>query len=118
MQSDYIQLARVRGNSCQSNISMHKDDFYTILMKYPKNNIGLRKKSIKVCNHLPTFKTTDITIDYLCSDFVRFCLALYKNYSNLDAGEMSLIPTKPIPRSEELKQYMEEFLPDFYGIRK
>ena len=118
MQSDYIQLARVIGNHCQSNIAMHKDDFYTLCQKNYSKNISLRKKSIKVCHHLPVFKSTDINIEYLCSDFVRFCLSFYKNYSNLDAGEMSLIPTKPIPISEELKQYIESFLPDYYGIRK
>jgi hypothetical protein len=113
--SDYIQLARVIGNSCQSNISIHKDDFYTLCQKKPKNNIGLRKKS--KTHHLPTFKTTDITIDYLCSDFVRFCLSLYKNYSILDCGELTIIPKQPIPISKELQEYIEDYLPDYYDIR-
>ena len=116
--SDYIQLARVIGHSCQSNISIHKDDFYTLCQKKPKNNIGLRKKSKKICHHLPVFKTDDVNLNYLCSDFVRFCLSFYKNYSNLDGGALTIIPKEPIPISEELKEYIEDFLPDFYGIRK
>ena len=115
--SDYIQLARIICHEEDHKPNMHKDGFYTLCMKDPKRNIGLRKKSIKICHHLPTFKSSDVTIDYLCSDFVRFCLSLYKNYSNLDCGEMTLIPTKPIPISQELMEYIEEFLPDYYNIR-
>lgn len=130
--SDYIQIARVRGNIDLNYIqvarnrahcnllsnNMHKDDFYTLCMKDPKENLGLRKKSKKIGDHLPTFKSSDTNIDYLCSDFVRFCLSLYKNYSNLDCGEMSIIPKSPIPISDELREYIEEFLPDFHCIRK
>ena len=115
--SDYIQIARIVGHHNTNKPEMIKNDFYTICMKDPNKNIGLRKKSIKVCLHLPTFKSSDVTIDYLCSDLVRFCLALYKNYSNIDGDTMSLIPKQPIPISEELMEYIEEFLPDYYGIR-
>jgi hypothetical protein len=112
---DYIQIANIKGLQEDNKIEMIKDDFYTICMKDPKENIGLRKKCES--DHLPTFKTLDISIDYLCSDFVRFCLSLYKNYSNLDRGELTIIPKKEIPISEELRRYIEEFLPDYHNIR-
>lgn len=114
----YIQLASIRGTPNRTNnpIPMILDDFYTLCMKNPNENLGLRKQ-IKQ-DHLPTFKSSDIDINYLCSDFVRFCLSLYKNKGTLDRGELKIIPKQPIPISEELKNYIEEFLPDFHGIRK
>jgi hypothetical protein len=113
---DYIQIARIIGHSNLKFKDMHKDDFYTLCMKDPKNNIGLRK-NCKV-NDLPVFKLDEVSLEYLCCDLVRFCLSLYKNYSNIDTGEMSLIPKQPIPISEELREYIRDFLPDYYGIRK
>jgi hypothetical protein len=116
--SDYIQVAGIRGtpNRSKNALSMVLDDFYTLCLKDPKDNIGLRKKSNFKYNEI-IFKSSDTTIDYLCSDFIRFCLALYKNNPQLGAGNMTIIPKQPIPISEELKQYMREFLPDFYDNR-
>ena len=116
---DYIQIDAITGipNRSINPIPMLLNDFYTLCMKDPIQNIGLRKQS-KFCNTEIIFDMNDIDIKYLCSDFVRFCLALYKNDQHNDNGNMSLIPKQPIPISEELKEYMEDFLPDFYGIRK
>jgi hypothetical protein len=129
--SDYIQISVIKGHqnlhyiptaATIGNIeviksNMSKDDFYTLCMKNTDKNIGLRKKSNKKQHHLPTFKSSDTSIDYLCSDLVRFCLCLQKNQGHINLGEMSLIPKEPIPISQELKEYIEEFLPDYYGIR-
>jgi len=115
--NDYIQLSLMKGNHCNENLKMFQDDFYTLCLKDPKKNIGLRKKSDHKHAEI-IFKFDEVTIDYLCSDFARFCLAILKNTSNLVCGKsLSLIPKEPIPISEELKEYIEEFLPDYYGIR-
>ena len=71
---DYIQIARIIGHSNLKFKDMHKDDFYTLCMKDPKNNIGLRK-NCKV-NDLPVFKLDEVSLEYLCCDLVRFCLSL------------------------------------------
>ena len=109
--SDYIQIARIRGTEEKYKSNMHKNDFYILCRKNPKDNIGLRSKGMIV------FLYNEVNIKYLCSDFVRFCLSLYKNKQDIDAGEMTLIPKQPIPISDELREYIEDFLPDFYGIR-
>lgn len=115
--TEYIQLAAIVGHVNLNNETMLKNDFYTICQKNPQNNIGLRKQSKH--NHGEIiFKYDDTTVEYLCSDFVRFCLSFYKNSQNLFFKEMSLIPKQPIPISKELQEYMEEFLPDYYGLRK
>jgi hypothetical protein len=114
--SDYIQLSPIIGNKYLKSKDMHKDDFYTLCQKNPMNNLGLRKKSLRIDGEI-IFKSSDVTIDYLCCDFARFCLALLKNSQNLYYDQMTLIPTKPIPISEELRDYIRDFLPDYYGIR-
>ena len=115
--SDYIQLVSIRGtpNRTKDAIEMVTNDFYTLCCKNPQKNIGLRLNSRK--HELLVFNTDNITLDYLCSDFVRFCLSLYKNNQHTCLGEMSLIPKELIPISKELKEYIEEFLPDFYDNR-
>jgi hypothetical protein len=109
--SDYIQIANIRGLQEDNKIEMIKNDFYTLCISDPKENIGLRN------NGMITFKISDVSLDYLCSDFVRFCLSLYKQNSNLDRGELKIIPKQPIRISEELREYIEEFLPDYHNIR-
>jgi hypothetical protein len=114
--NDYIQLAGIRGHCHNYNDKMLTDDFYTLCQKNPNKNVRLRKKSNFKHNEI-IFKSLDVTIEYLCSDLVRFCLCLTKNYCNLNTGEMTLIPKQPIPVSEELREYIRDFLPDYYGIR-
>lgn len=116
--SDYIQIAWTRGNVYKQKNQMLKDDFYTLCLKDLKKNIGLRKKSKRIQCEI-VFLESDVTLDYLCSDFTRFCLSFYKNTPNLHSGmALFLIPKQPIPISQELKEYIKEFLPDYYGIRK
>jgi hypothetical protein len=115
LEKDYIQLARITGHIYYDQDKMFKDDFYTLCQKNPKKNIGLRKQN--KTHHMITFKSSDVDVDYLCSDFVRFCVSLIKNNANLYVGEMSLIPKQSIPISEELRDYIRDFLPDYYGIR-
>jgi hypothetical protein len=118
--SDYIQIAAIRGtpNRSKNPYPMLLNDFYTLCLKNPYDNIGLRKKS-KYRRDEIIFNFNDIDVKYLCSDFVRFCLALCKDNSNLISSKpLSMIPKEPIPISDELKQYIEDFIPDFYGIRK
>jgi hypothetical protein len=115
--SDYIQLASIRGtpNRTENGIEMVLDDFYTLCCKNPKNNIGLRLNS-RFQDYL-IFNSDDVSLEFLCSDFVRFCLSLYKNGQQNASGETKIIPKQPIPISKELQEYMEEFIPDYYGIR-
>jgi hypothetical protein len=77
-------------------------------------------------------------INYIKSDFVRTCLYLIKNSVNILRGEMSYIPWfdfsnehfnkspkeiddwlfKKYNISNEIRNHIEEILPDYYGIRK
>jgi hypothetical protein len=111
--TEYIQLIPGMGHEENKLPNMHKDDFYTLITKDFK--VGIRNKQRKDGSII--FFANDIDIEYLKSDLVRFCLALYKSNRNIHYGELSLIPKQPIPISKELQDYIEEFLPDYYGIR-
>ena len=109
---DYIQIASIKTGEEPYKTNMYRDDFYTLCMKNPINNLGLRNKNMIV------FLSEQVNINYLCSDFVRFCFSIFKNNQHNDRGELTIIPKQPISISEELKEYIESFLPDYYGLRK
>jgi hypothetical protein len=135
----YCQLAAIRGtpNRSKGAVSMVLDDFYTMVMKNSDDNKGIRQPNLnKPGNPTPTFEFNteaerDNFIDYLKTDFARFCLSLLKNNGHLSSGEMELIPWldfteewdddklfKKFNVSQELQDYIRDFLPDFHGIRK
>jgi len=129
----YCQLAQIRGNVNLSSVGKDivKDDFYTTIMKNSQDNIGLRKLSRTPTYEFDTIDEVYNFINYLKTDFARFCLSIYKDKATLDCGEMELIPWldfteewddeklfKKFDVSQELQDYIREFLPDYYGIRK
>ena len=132
----FVQLARIRGHvnlSAKSDSSkIAQDDFYTMIMKSSEDNKGIRKTN----QNPPTFAFDTETeqnnfIEYLKTDFARFCLSIYKNGVSLVGGELGLIPWLDFTEewnddklfakfdvSQELQDYIRDFLPDYYGIRK
>jgi len=132
----FVQMARIRGHvnlSAKSDSSkIAQDDFYTMVMKSSNDNKGIRKTN----QNPPTFAFDSEQeqynfIEYLKTDFARFCLSIYKNGVSLVGGELGLIPWLDFKEewddeklfekfdvSQELQDYIREFLPDYYGIRK
>ena len=132
----FVQMARIRGHvnlSAKSDSSkIAQDDFYTMVMKSTNDNKGIRKTN----QNPPTFAFDSEQeqynfIEYLKTDFARFCLSIYKNGVSLVGGELGLIPWLDFKEewddeklfekfdvSQELQDYIREFLPDYYGIRK
>ena len=128
----FVQLARICGHANLTSEKMVKDDFYTMVMKTSDRNKGIRKTN----QNPPTFAFDTETeqnnfIVYLKTDFARFCLSIYKNGVSLVGGELGLIPWldfteewdddklfKKFDVSQELQDYIRDFLPDYYGIRK
>ena len=132
----FVQMARIRGHvnlSAKSDSSkIAQDDFYTMVMKSSEDNKGIRKTN----QNPPTFAFDTETeqnnfIEYLKTDFARFCLSIYKNGVSLVGGELGLIPWLDFTEewdddklfakfnvSQDLQDYIREFLPDYHGIRK
>lgn len=132
----HCQFAAIIGNHKKGS-GLIKDDFYTLVIKDSENNKGIRQPNLKrPGNPTPTFEFNTETerdnfIVYCKTDFVRFCLALYKNGQNTSVGEMVLIPWVDFTQewndkklykffkiNEETQKYIEDFLPDYYGIRE
>lgn len=134
----YVQLAGIRGTPNRSKSTNHMllDDFYTMCKKDPNLNKGIWQPNLNRTTKTPVFEFTteleqDNFVNYLCTDFARFCLSFNKINGCIFAGELELIPWfdfteewgddklfKMFNVSQELQDYIREFLPDFYGIRK
>jgi hypothetical protein len=131
----YCQLAGIIGNHSKSPNSLLKDDFYTLVMKDSERNKGVRNFNVRkdgfIVFEFITETEQNNFIKYLKTDFARFCLALTKNTQNNHYGEMELVPWLDFTEewdddklfakfdvSQELQDYIREFLPDYYGIRK
>lgn len=131
-----FQLPMGRGGT-YTNITTKilRDDFYTFFSK-DISEITNKNCSDKVAFTGGTYYYFDSIdertnfINYLKSDFVRFCLSLSKLNKHNDRGEMELIPWldfteewdddklfKKFDVSQDLQDYIREFLPDYYGIR-
>lgn len=131
---EYCQIAAIRGHEDYSINSMVKDDFYTLVMKKSDNNKGIRKAMDKRPGPTYQFDTAqerDNFINYLKTDFARFCLSYLKIGQNVFYGEMALIPWMDFTQhwddeklfnhfniDQKTQNYIREFLPDYYGFRK
>ena len=129
----YCQLADIIGhvNLTSKTSQMVKDDFYTMTIKNSKENLSLRKSTISNTYCFDTEIERTNFLNYCETDFARFCLSLTKNNTHIDTGEMKNIPWldfteewdddklfKKFDVSQELQDYIRDFLPDYYSIRK
>ena len=133
----YCQLAAIMGHHTKDKNILTQDDFYTLTIKDSDENKGIRQPFLdRAGNPTPTFEfNTELERDnflyYLNTDFARFCLCLYKNNNNTSVGEMELIPWMDFTKKWDdaalykyfgidpaTQKYIEEFLPDYYGIRE
>jgi 16S rRNA G966 N2-methylase RsmD len=127
----HAQLAAITGTRSNSHEKMHKDDFYTMVMKNSEGNKGIRKLGSRAGFYeFNTANEVENFIGYCKTDFARFCLALLKNKVDLYCGEMILIPWLDFTESwddeklfayfginQETQDYIRAFLPDYHGIR-
>ena len=131
----YCQLAAIIGNHSKDNTKMYNDDIYRLIIGDGEKNKGIRNETVRkdgyIVYEFDTEKERDNLIEYCKTYFVRFCLSLYKNTQNIHYGEMLLIPYmdftqewtdeklfKHFSVDEETQEYIYEFLPDYYGIKK
>jgi len=129
----YCQLADIIGhvNLTSKTSQMVKDDFYTMTIKNSQSNLGIRKSTIQNTYSFSTEKERYNFLRYCETDFARFCLCLTKNNPKIATGELKNIPWlnfteewdddklfAKFDESQELQDYIRDFLPDYYGIRK
>ena len=140
----YCQSAAIRGdvedrnkkkNYDHTNNKIVKDNFYTILTTV-EGCKGIREPRLnKPGGKTPTFgfnsdRERDNFLNYLNTDFARFCLSIFKINQHLENGEMELIPWLDFTEEwtdeklfakfdidQKTQEYIRSFLPDYYGIR-
>lgn len=86
----YINISQIRGNvNLKSETNMIFYDFYTIITR---DNMVSRV----IDNHMFFKFSNEIEsnnfLKYLKTNFVRFCLAINKNNSQLECGELQMVP--------------------------
>jgi hypothetical protein len=126
----YCQLADVRGTPHRGDDStiMYLNDFYTLVTKSNETNEDIRKEEIKNTYRFDTVEERDNFLEYCKTYFARFCVAIYKNNSHLDSGEMNFLPYLDFTESwsdeklfkffdidDPTQQYIKTYLPDFYN---
>ena len=125
----YVQIATATGTA--STTTLEKDDYFTLIPKNDELSKTVRKISFRSFE-FDTVSQQENFINFMKSDFVRFCVAIYKVtlYIRNDV-ELQLVPWMGnfnevwddqklynmfnIP--DEMQNFIEEFLPDYYDIR-
>jgi hypothetical protein len=103
----YVNISQIRGNvNLNSDIYMVQNDFYTII---PKDIIVKNKNDKHMFFSFKTKNEANNLINYLKSNFTRFCLSIYKNNSQLDRGELELIPWLDFSREWTDEDLIKEF---------
>lgn len=86
----YVNTAQIRGNVLKnSDQKMVQDDFYTMVTK---DTIVTNSKTKHMFFSFLTQSEAENFLNYIKTDFCRFCLSIYKNNSQLDRGELEIIP--------------------------
>jgi hypothetical protein len=113
------------GEDNKDMMNMYKDRFYSIISNNPK-----KESNGQQVFSFDTEEERDNFIEYLKTDFTRFCVSFYKCNPHIDNGELAIVPWLDFTKkwtdkelyekfnvSEELQNYIITFLPDYHGIR-
>jgi len=115
---------------CQiANIKSHFD--FTITLRDKMANFGLEKDTIRNTYEFDTEEEAMNFLDYLQTDFARFCLSIYKVNHNNHVGEFEIVPWLDFTKKwddEKLfkyfkidlktKKYIRKLIPDTHKLRK
>ena len=120
----YVNTAQIRGNVIKNDDKMVQDDFYTLITK---DTIVTDKKNKYMFFSFEKYNDANNFIEYLKTKFCRFCLSIYKNNSQLDRGELEIIPwldfskkwgdtelVKEFNLSQEEINFIDRFIPNYY----
>jgi hypothetical protein len=131
-----LQIPMGRGHeNLTSHTEMVREDFYGVFSN-DENEIVTKNKCQEVAFkggtycYFPTEEKRNNCVEYLKTDFARFCLAINKLNKHIDSGELELIPWldftegwndeklyKHFNIPLETQLYIRNFLPDYYKIR-
>lgn len=125
----YCQFSNHIGSNCQNPKTMYYDSMYS-LVGYDENAcIGIRQLDLEHTFEFETEIELNNFIAYMKTKFARFCVALYKNRTNINSGETTLVPYLDFKQSwddkklfnhfnidDATQQYIIDFIPNFYDM--
>jgi len=121
----YINTAQIRGNVIKNDDrKMLKDDFYTMVTRDTEVS---NNKDKHMFFSFKNEREANNFLKYIKTNFCRFCLSIYKNNSQLDRGELAIIPWldftqewtdeklyKEFGFTEEEIKFIEKNIPKYY----
>lgn len=126
----YVNIAQIKGDvkfrnriGVKMDVNMIADNFYVMVNKDTEVTTTSKQQPYGFSTEL---KANNF-LNYLKTDFARFCLSIYKNNGNLHRGELALIPWLDFTQewnneklynefgitSEEV-EFIERFIPKYY----
>ena len=125
----YAQLTMFSGHTYADKEDMYKPDHCTFVTKDGIINYGLRKfkENLKDTYRFKTKTERDNFLEYLKTDFARFCLATKKVSLRNGGGEFDNVPWMDFTQSwddeklysffgvtTEMKEYIESIIPKYH----
>jgi hypothetical protein len=120
----YVNLSEIRGHVSKLKNQLFLNDFYTFI---PKDRISSDKITHTIFFGFQHKKDADNCIDYLKTNFARFCLSIYKLNTQQDLGELAIVPWldftqewtdeklyKHFDLTQEEIQFIETNIPKYY----
>lgn len=106
-----VSLSKLRGSQC--DINFFKNDFYTLI---PRNCVPtpINKTTSNFTYGFDSLEEATNFIEYLKTDFARFCLSLYKITGNIKSGNIH----KAIPYLNFNEKWDDQKLFDKFNINK
>lgn len=126
-----VGFSPIRGHvSQQDDTKMVMDDFYTFIQKKDEDkhlSINYSGTKYKLKFGFDTLYESKSFIDYLKSDFARFCVSIYKNSQTFHGGELLIVPylkydkiwseveiIKEFNLSREEMEFIKSVIPKYY----
>jgi hypothetical protein len=130
----FVNIAKIKGDvkfrnrvGIKMNVNMISDNFYVMVNKDTEVSKNSKQQPFAFATELEA----NNFLNYIKTDFARFCLSILKNNGNLRNGELALIPWLDFAQEwsdEKLyKQFgltqveinfIEKIIPKYYGNEK
>lgn len=87
-----VGFSPIRGHEDYSDDSMFKDDFHTLIQKKDETKHIGTTTHYKLKFGFDTMNEATNFFNYIKTNFVRFCLSIYKQNQHNDTGELKIVP--------------------------
>jgi hypothetical protein len=101
----FVNIASIRGHSIKGSRSLYSPDYFTFL----PDGAGVEGEPKFQAAGFQSEEEAKRFIDYLRSDFARFCLSVVKTNTHLNRGELSNVPKPDLSKEQTEESIMDTF---------